>query len=137
MRRLRQLFYLSRADSKITEQDVRQILLVAQRNNRQKDITGCLLYSGAHFAQVLEGDAKALDEVLGSIKNDARHHSIVVALDHEVLERRFPDWSMGILYKLDMEDRVERLLVGDSEVRKRDAFGLFKDVSPDSVMGSL
>jgi hypothetical protein len=136
MKMLRQLFYLSRADATITDSEVRKILLVAQRNNRQKDITGCLLCSGKHFAQVLEGDGAALDGLFARIVKDGRHNNIVVAIDHEVGARKFPDWSMGILYKLDTADRVEALLASE-ELSEDLAFELLNEVNPDTVMGSL
>ncbi len=107
MTRLRQLFYLSRAATKLTDVDIRQIVQTSQRNNRRKDITGCLLYSGQHFAQVLEGDAAALDELVARIAKDSRHSGFVVVIDREVSVRRFPDWSMGILYKLDIAKRMD------------------------------
>ncbi len=112
-------------------------MLVAQRNNRQKDITGCLLYSGKHFAQILEGDPAALEELLARIIKDARHNSVVVAIDHEVGTRKFPDWAMGILYKLDIADRVEALLLASDELPEDLAIEVMNEVSPDSVMGSL
>ena len=136
MKKLRQVFYLSRADAAITDQAVRQILLIAQRNNRQKDITGCLLYSGTHFAQILVGDPAVLDELVSRIRKDARHNSIVVAIDRETSIRKFPDWSMGILYKLDLADRFEALLSGE-QLSEGVALELMNAVNPDTVMGSL
>ena len=137
MKMLRQLFYLSRAAATITQPEIRKILLVAQRNNRKRDITGCLLYSGKHFAQVLEGDPAAIAEVLARIDKDARHNSVVVVIDHEVSTRRFPDWSMGILYKLDIANRLEALLQSNDSLSKDLALELMDEVNPDTVMGSL
>ena len=134
---MRQLFYLSRADSAITDQEIHKILQVAQRNNRQKDITGCLLYSGKHFAQILEGDPAALDELVARISKDARNNSIVVVIDHEVSTRKFPDWSMAVLYKLDIADRVVAFLATSDRFSENLAFELMNEVNPDPVMGSL
>jgi len=73
MKTLRQVFYFSRARAGLSDSDVRQILWISQRNNRQRDFTGCLLFSGQHFAQVLEGDPVGLDELLVHIRKDDRH----------------------------------------------------------------
>lgn len=133
---LRQLFYLSRADATLTDLDVQQILRLSQRNNRRKDITGCLLCSGKHFAQVVEGPPEAVEELVARIAKDPRHHSFAVVIDHEVGARRFPDWSMGILYKLDTVDRMEALLTGEMPSEEL-ALALLSEVIPDTVMGTL
>ena len=136
MKTLRQLFYLSRAAAALTDLEVRQILQISQRNNRRKDITGCLLYTGRHFAQVLEGERALLDELVDRIARDKRHTELVVAIDQQVSVRRFPDWSMGILYKSDAADRIEDALVS-GRLSAELALELLADVHPDSVMGAL
>lgn len=136
MEKLRQLFYLSRAEAKLTDSDVRQILQVSQRNNRRKDITGCLLYSGRHFAQVLEGGRAVIDDLLTRIAADPRHSGFVIASDQQVVTRKFPNWSMGILYKTDLEDRLEALLTGD-HLSEEGTADLFDQMQPDTVMGAL
>ena len=136
MEELRQLFYLSRAGAQITDSDVRQILLTSQRNNRRGDITGCLLYSGKHFAQVLEGRPAALDQLVARISEDKRHTDLLIVIDHKVTKRRFPGWSMGILYKLYIEDQLEAFLAG-GPISSGDAVKLLGEMNPDTVMGDL
>lgn len=43
---------------------------------------------------------------------------------------------MGILYKLDVADRIEAILAG-ADCPPAVAFALLADVNPDSVMGAL
>ena len=136
MNTLRQLLYLSRADPALTTVTVQHILRVSQRNNRRKDITGCLLYSGQHFAQILEGNSAGLTELVSCIAKDPRHHNLVVAVDHEVDARTFPDWSMGILFKLDVADRIEALLAGE-HLSEDLTFELLNEMKVDTVMGTL
>ena len=136
MNLLRQMFYLSRADAALSTATVQHILRVSQRNNRRKDITGCLLYSGQHFAQILEGNSADLTELVSRIAKDPRHHSLVVVVDHEVDVRTFPDWSMGILFKLDVADRIESLLAGEHLSEDR-TFELLNEMKMDTVMGTL
>lgn len=132
----RQLFYISRASASVTEPAVRRILHISRRNNRQRDITGCLLYSGRHFAQIIEGGHDALDELMARLGKDQRHEGLVVLIDRRVERRRFPEWSMGMLYKLDTADRIDELLAAP-EPSEQDALALFHHVNPDSVMGAL
>lgn len=98
-KRLYQLVYLSvrRVDeqSTIFGQDVRNILREARDFNRRVGIGGALLFNGAFFAQVLEGDQ---DEVLGlmrRIRRDPRHSHVTVVEEGWVRERAFPDWAMA------------------------------------------
>ena len=136
MKKLRQLFYLSHADAKLTDSDVRHILQVSQRNNRRQDITGCLLYSGRHFAQILEGEPAVIDDLFTSITTDQRHSGLVVPIDHHVTTRKFPNWSMGILYKLDLDVRFEALLAAEY-ISEEHTVKLFDEINPDTVMGTL
>lgn len=85
---------------------------------------------------MLEGEPAAIDELLARIRKDSRHHGFVVSIDHEVAARKFPNWSMGLLYKLDTADRMERLLTGE-RLSPEGALEPLDEVNPDSVMGTL
>ena len=86
--------------------------------------------------QVLEGDRAALSELIAQIAADPRHDNVQVVVDHQVKMRRYPNWSMGILYKLEVVDRIEAILAG-ADCSSDIAFELMSDVNPDSVMGAL
>jgi hypothetical protein len=133
---IKQVLYISRSAPSVTELDVRKILFASQRNNRRHDITGCLLYSGRHFVQVLEGLPAALDLVLARIAADPRHDRVRVVAERETLTRRYPHWSMGILFKLDLADHVEALLEGEQCAPER-VESLLAQVVPDTVAGAL
>ena len=72
MIQLRQVFYVSRATGSLGDAEVRSILRVSQRNNRKLDLTGCLMFTGQHFGQTLEGDADAVESLLVRIGQDPR-----------------------------------------------------------------
>lgn len=133
---LKQLIYVSRAAPGIDHAEVRRILATSQRNNRRRDVTGCLLFSGRHFAQVLEGDAGLVGELRRLIALDPRHHEMVLLLEREVRLRRHVGWSMGYLYRLDLVDRLEQLLTAGAGSHD-DAVALLDELSTDSVMGAL
>lgn len=133
---LRQLFYVSRAADALSDAEVRNILRVSQRNNRHRDLTGCLMYSGRHFAQILEGETVAVSELVARIVDDPRHTGCVVLVDRETRIRMHPDWSMGFLYKLDLADRLETLL-GAEPLSNDQALDVMAGMKADSVMGSL
>lgn len=133
---LRQVFYVSRAAHALGAPEVQSILLTSQRNNRHRDVTGCLMYSGRHFAQTLEGAPRDLAPLLERIIADPRHNACQLLLDHPIERRRYPDWSMGYLYSLDLVDRLEALLAGPS-LSRAEAIEAMSAMTTDSVMGSL
>ena len=133
---LRQLFYVSRIASGFSDSAVHAILAASRRNNQRRDITGCLIFSGRHFAQMLEGDPAALNELVTRIAADPRHTDLVVLVDRAVRLRQHPEWSMGYLYNLDLVDRLEQLALGQLPA-EAEMLELMVKLKTDSVMGSL
>jgi hypothetical protein len=89
------LVYVSTASPLCEEEDLEKILTVSRHWNRRVEITGLLLYKHPNFMQFLEGRKDAVLEILGRIKSDPRHHSLIVLLQQEEHERVFHSWSMG------------------------------------------
>ena len=54
-----------------------------------------LLFHDNQFLQLLEGPEAAVRNCFGIIARDPRHTGLRVLLTDEVLERSFPDWTMG------------------------------------------
>ncbi len=61
-----QTFYVSRARSAFDETAVQAILERSRRHNVSVGVTGCLLFSGRCFAQVLEGERAVVDASRGA-----------------------------------------------------------------------
>ncbi|MGY4829898.1 BLUF domain-containing protein [Sphaerotilaceae bacterium SBD11-9] len=106
--RLAQVFYISR--SLATPAEVESILEGARRQNRQRGVTGSLLFTGAHFAQVLEGTAPALADTMAVITADRRHEGVKCLIEGELAQRRFEAWSMAFAEAPGADDLVEHLL---------------------------
>src|SRR5450755_1509533 len=94
---IRQVFYVSRASSGLTDRMVQEILASSRLNNRRLDVTGSLLFSGDHFAQFLEGTPANLQLLVDKIAGDPRHHGVRVLIDQETTLRTYADWSMSYL----------------------------------------
>ena len=94
---MERLLYVS--ESKIKEADVQavvsHIVAKAEEYNVDLNLTGALIFTGTHFAQVLEGRQKDIDEVMVIIKNDSRHGPVWVMNRSPVTERLFPHWEMA------------------------------------------
>ncbi|HEY4957873.1 MAG TPA: BLUF domain-containing protein [Caldimonas sp.] len=106
-----QTFYVSRATAEFDRQSVQSILHASRRNNARADVTGCLLFSGRCFAQVLEGDEAVVMQLASRIAADARHVDVRFLLETRREEREYGDWSMGYLHDLNLEDDLETLLL--------------------------
>lgn len=99
--------------------EVDKIVGVAQRRNCELGVTGALIFTGTHFAQLLEGPADAIDALMRSISCDPRHRSVTVVDTGEASRRLFPDWSMAYFGHSRYIDRFVVPLFGSSEDRPR------------------
>ena len=90
-----QLNYRSKASSSLVLEDLDQILQTAKNFNDHKNITGCLIYHGGHFVQILEGNKKDLLELYKNIQKDPRHCQTTLLWEAFVEKRYFSDWNMA------------------------------------------
>jgi len=131
-----QVFYISRAATAFDNTQIQSILLASRRNNARLDVTGCLLFSGHCFAQVLEGRQAVVRSLARRIAEDSRHLGVRVLSQSQRDEREYADWAMGYLYDLNLEDDLETLLMipDRSPVVVAD---VMERMRPDPVMGAL
>jgi hypothetical protein len=87
-----QLVYIS---SVAPSADLGSILAVSRVNNRRDGITGLLYSDGVRFLQALEGPADAVETAYGRIKQDPRHHALVILSRRTVAAREFGAWAMA------------------------------------------
>lgn len=94
---MQRLLYVS--ESHISPSDaataVSAIVKLAEIKNDQIGVTGALIFTGQHFAQVLEGSVDAISLLMDNICNDARHSNILIACKAPVTSRQFSNWSMA------------------------------------------
>ena len=136
MRSVFQTFYVSRASAPFDNAAVQSILQSSRRHNARTDVTGCLLFSGRCFAQVLEGEESVVRALTARIALDARHEAIRVLSESTRPAREYADWSMGFLHDLNLEDDLDTLLMipGRSPVVVAE---VLERMRPDPVMGAL
>ena len=87
--------YTSSATEPMSEDDIAAILLKSRANNRRFDITGALMYRGQRFVQILEGPDEIVRERFALISEDSRHKSVQTIRELRLIERQFPEWTMG------------------------------------------
>ena len=77
--------------------ELKDIMAACQRNNPPFGVSGALLYNETFFAQVLEGDRKAVTQTFCRISADSRHSDLVILEARPIDQRRFAAWSMGFV----------------------------------------
>jgi hypothetical protein len=71
------------------------ILEASIRNNKQRGITGMMLYADGNVTQVLEGEKDTVLKTFRAIQSDARHRGLFVLIEQDIGSRQFASWSMG------------------------------------------
>ncbi len=129
------LVYVSFAKNKnMAEDELKGILTKARGKNKQKDITGMLLYRNGFFVQALEGDRETVIETFDIIKNDPRHRNILVLYKNKISERSFEDWSMGFNV---IDDETLKSIDGFSDFLDKPLTMQFIKDNPSHVMTLL
>ena len=75
--------------------ELKSIIASCKKNNPTSGLSGALLFSDKYFAQILEGDRKAVTETFCRISQDQRHSDIVILQSRPIDMRTFTDWSMA------------------------------------------
>ena len=88
-----------------------EILGVAIRNNRQRNITGVLLFHDGRFLQAVEGAGPDVERLLDQLRQDDRHQGMRVLFHAAVPARRFGGSPMA---QGRVTPRVLRLLAAGS-----------------------
>lgn len=90
-----QVSCVSRMSKPMSSEELLELLLECRRNNREKDVTGMLLYGNGTFLQAIEGEEETIDGLVDLIKADRRHEEFQLPFRKPVEHREYADWSMG------------------------------------------
>lgn len=90
------LTYVSRASDRTRMREVAEAISHRSgRPNGRNDITGALIYTASHFAQILEGPRDAVASLMERIGRDGRHEQIRVLCTETGQPRLFAQWAMA------------------------------------------
>ena len=92
---LYQLVYASKSVDGFIEKDLIDILETSRKNNKEKHITGALVYNKGYFLQMLEGKQETVEALFNHITKDNRHEKVSRFFQGTADKRLFPDWYMG------------------------------------------
>ena len=113
----RSVLYTSEAQLYSLEEDkqVELIAVTSRINNEMSGITGCLVYTGIHFAQIVEGGSAAIGRLLIKLQVDSRHRNMKIISDAYQSERVFLKWSMAYIRTPQLRSMIERVAEGKVE----------------------
>ena len=92
---IRTICYVSTAVQSLTEQGLSKLYEQVIENNKEKYVTGVLLFSDGNFMQIMEGEDDVLETLYQKIREDDRHHHLFKLVDHFIDERIFEYYSNG------------------------------------------
>ncbi|MEO6564450.1 MAG: BLUF domain-containing protein [Casimicrobiaceae bacterium] len=112
--------YVSRPQPELAVTEIPRIVSVARANNVRDGLTGVLVYTGADFAQLIEGPESAVATLWARVAADKRHRDISILLDETNHRPWFPDWRMGYLVNADLARQIAlwrdlRRRIGDGD----------------------
>lgn len=94
---LERLVYISESRIEAADIDtvIARLVRVSSARNARLTLTDALLFTGSHFAQILEGPPESIELILTAISIDTRHANIIVTARHPITERIFSGWQMA------------------------------------------
>lgn len=108
---LSRVLYESVAAGQSPARDTFDIIEESARNNALRRVTGFLMNDGDRYLQYLEGPPIVIEDLMGIIAEDPRHHSLNVLARESGSDRLFADWSMKSLISFDGPPAIEELSV--------------------------
>lgn len=90
------LIYRSLVNPELQEASIHALVQDALFRNNANHVTGILLFDGAEFFQVLEGEEAVINALFCRIKRDRRHSSVVLLMQDYSAYRRFHDTGMRL-----------------------------------------
>jgi len=89
------LLYASHKSENFAANEVDNILASCEKNNPEDGLTGVLLLTDRYFLQYVEGPKKYVLSRFEIIKEDKRHHTVIMLKKGEIDSRYFPTFNMA------------------------------------------
>lgn len=116
-------------------EQLEDIMDVAVRRNKSKNITGALAYNGEYFIQVLEGERDDVWEIFQSIFSDKRHIDVTLNEFREVEERLFGNWYMALATRNQNTDALFERFEREGNIGERGATEMLHFLTKLSEVG--
>lgn len=84
------------ARSEVSEKQVKEIIEVSRKRNKEFGITGSLIYHERVFFQLIESPKHNVLRLYENIKKDRRHFDILTIHQGKKVDRDFILWDMAL-----------------------------------------
>jgi hypothetical protein len=97
---LRTLLFVSESLLRLPEDSAQlhEIVRVSHAHNALRGLTGAMVATRGHFAEILEGPPENVLATMERIAKDPRHRAVKVVLSREIERRQFADSPMSLVY---------------------------------------
>lgn len=94
---IRSILFVSRSLIQPSEEgrEIELLLTEGKDRNAALDVTGALIFTHRHFAEILEGPPGSIETLMHSIRRDPRHCDLRIVEDLSVERRAFTRWAMA------------------------------------------
>ena len=110
--------------------EIEAILAIGEQRNAKLGVTGALVFTHRHFAEIIEGPADALAELMTSIRRDPRHADLSEVDCLGIDRPTFARWAMAYHGPATyVGKRVEALLTGGGSADAYELRSLIRELS--------
>ena len=106
---LRRLAWSSVPSRSFSPARLNEIIAPSRRNNERNQVSGMLLFTGAHFLAMLEGEERHLNDLWLRLERDQRHCDLFRIGDELCIKRLYPEWMMGYIVDAEVDAQIESL----------------------------
>ena len=106
---LRRLAWSSIPSPSFSPARLNEIIAPSRRNNARDQISGMLLFTGAHFLAMLEGEERNLGDLWLRLERDQRHCDLFRIGDEISVKRLYSEWKMGYMVDSGVDAQIESL----------------------------
>ena len=126
---MKSVIYISTKAQNFLQSDLGDLVEYGTKRNAADNITGCLVFNGMNFMQLIEGADDAIDACMARIAKDDRHSGVVTIRERECEARECPEWGMvglAVSKKPTAAERKEiETLLRDAQADTQNMFGSF------------
>ena len=106
---LRRLAWSSAPSPSFSVARLNGIIAPSRRHNKRNHISGMLLFTGAHFLAVLEGEERDLGDLWLHLERDHRHCDLFRIGDDLCEKRLYLEWRMAYTVDCEVDAQIESL----------------------------
>jgi len=104
---LHRLVWSSIPSTSFSAARINQIIIPSRRNNVRDHISGTMLFTGAHFLAVLEGEHRDLTDLWVRLQQDQRHCDLFCIGDDPCGSRLYPGWKTSYMADPKVDEQIE------------------------------